>query len=215
MANLKKDKVWYAVYGTNLNEQRFSCYIQGGTPEGASRSDVGCRDKTPALDGGMITIPFQLYFTKNSPRWGNKAVGFLGLEFNPTIRTLGRRYLITKEQFDDIFKQENNINITQTINIDLGEAREKTALTIKESWYGRVIFLGAEERSPVFTLTAYWDFKPEEALPPSRNYLKHIIKGIKQTYGMSNENILEYLSQKPGVSLNFSAKELLDIIQES
>ena len=79
MNNVNIDKVWYAVYGTNLNEQRFSCYIKGGTPEGTSKFDVGCRDKTPAVDGGMISIPLQLYFTKSSPKWENKSVGFLGV----------------------------------------------------------------------------------------------------------------------------------------
>lgn len=215
MNNVKKDKVWYAVYGTNLNEQRFSCYIKGGTPEGTSKPDVGCRDKAPAVDGGMISIPFQLYFTKNSPKWENKAVGFLGIEVNPLIQTLGRKYLITKEQFEDIFKQENNISMEQTIIIDFKEARKKSVLTVKESWYGRIIFLGIEKSFPIFTLTAYWDFKPEEALPPSRKYLKHIIKGIRQTYNSSDEQILEYLSQKPGISINLSNKELSDIIQES
>ena len=111
MNNVNIDKVWYAVYGTNLNEQRFSCYIKSGNPEGTSKFDVGCRDKTPAVDGGMISIPFQLYFTKSSPKWENKSVGFLNIEVNPSIRTLGRKYLITEEQFKDVFKQANNIGI--------------------------------------------------------------------------------------------------------
>jgi len=213
--NVKKDKVWYAVYGTNLNEQRFSCYIKGGTPEGTSKPDVGCRDKTPAVDGGMISIPFQLYFAKSSPKWENKSVGFLGLEVDPTIRTLGRKYLITKEQFEDVFRQENKVSMKQTFNIDFIEAREKGALIVKESLYGRVIFLGIEEGFPIFTLTAYWDYNPEEVLPPSSNYLKHIIKGIRQTHNISDDKILEYLSQKPGISNHLSEKDLLNIIQGS
>jgi len=28
----KKTYVWYAGYGSNLNKQRFMCYIKGGTP---------------------------------------------------------------------------------------------------------------------------------------------------------------------------------------
>ena len=165
MNNVKEDKVWYAVYGTNLNEQRFSCYIKGGTPKGTSKFDVGCHDKAPAIDGGMISIPFQLYFTKSSPKWENKSVGFLGLEINPETLTLGRKYLITKEQFEDVFKQANNIGMKQTINIDFREIRENGALTVKESWFGRIVFLGTEEGFPVFTLTSYWDFNSEEVLP--------------------------------------------------
>jgi hypothetical protein len=215
MNDFRKDKVWYAVYGTNLNEHRFSCYINEGTPEGTSKFDVGCRDKTPAVDGGVISIPFQLYFAKSSPKWENKSVGFLSLKFDPAIRTLGRKYLITKEQFEDVFRQENNVSVKQTINIDFLEAKNIGALTVKESWYGRLVFLGMEEGFPIFTLTAHWNFNPKEVLSPSSNYLKHIIKGIRQTYNFSNENILEYLSKKPGISMNLSENELLNIIKES
>lgn len=215
MSNLKKDKVWYAVYGTNLNENRFSCYIRGGTPEGAFKLDIGCRDKTPAIDGGKIAIPFQLYFAKSSPKWENKAVAFLGSQLNPAILTLGRKYLISKEQFEDVFKQENNIKITEETSIDFEEAKESVSVTVKESWYGRIIFLGMERGFSVFTLTAYWEFKTGETLPPSSSYLKHIIRGIKQIYGFSNDKIYEYLNEKPGINGNFSRKRLLDIIQES
>jgi len=215
MKNVKKDKVWYAVYGTNLNENRFMCYVKGGAPEGTWKTDIGCRDKTAAIDGGMIFIPFQLYFTKNSSKWENKSVGFLGLKVNPVIKTLGRKYLISEEQFEDIFKQENNIDIKKAIKIDFGKAEEESTLIVKQSWYGRIVFLGEEGGLPIFTLTAYWDFNPKETLPPSSSYLRHIIKGIKQVYRFPNEQILEYLNQKPGVSMNFSKNELLDIIQES
>lgn len=214
MANLKKDKVWYAVYGTNLNEKRFSCYIRGGVPGGTFKQDIGCRDKTPAVDGGKIAIPFQLYFAKSSAKWEHKAVGFLGPQPKPTVITLGRKYLINKDQFEDVFKQENNLKIREEIGIDFEEVKESGSLIVKKSWYGKIIFLGMEKGLPVFTLTAYWKFKLEQTSPPSSSYLKHIIIGIKQVYGFSNEKIYEYLNEKPGINGNFSRKKLLDIIQQ-
>ena len=210
----KKDKVWYAVYGTNLNVPRFSCYIKGGIPEGTSKTDIGCHDKTMAIDGGKILIPLQLYFAQKSPRWENKAVGFVNSKINLAIRTLGRKYLITKDQFEDVFKQENGIDIEKKIHIDFNNAREKGAITLQKSWYGRVIFLGEEEGIPIYTLTAHWDFKYEEIASPSYSYIRHIIMGIKQTYNLFDEQIAEYLYQKPGVDINFSKKELLKITQE-
>ena len=50
--SLKINKIWYAAYGTNLNKDRFLCYINGGIPEGTHSFDIGCRDKTFPLDGG-------------------------------------------------------------------------------------------------------------------------------------------------------------------
>ncbi|MBU1809395.1 MAG: hypothetical protein KJ661_07560 [Candidatus Omnitrophica bacterium] len=215
IGNLKNDKVWYAVYGTNLNEQRFSCYIKGGTPEGANRADVGCHDKTMAIDGGEILIPLQLYFAKKSPRWDDKAVGFLNSKVDLTSKTLGRKYLITKDQFNDIFKQENNIDLEEKINIDFNDVIKKGTTTLKKSWYGKIILLGEEKRVPIVTLTAYWDYKYEDVLSPSAIYLRHIIRGINQTYKLSADQVLEYLYQKPGLAIIFSRNKLLEVIKKS
>lgn len=40
--------VWYASYGSNMYSARLRCYLEGGTPSGARRNYVGCRDRVPA-----------------------------------------------------------------------------------------------------------------------------------------------------------------------
>ncbi len=193
------ERVWYAVYGTNLNEERFSCYIKGGVPEGTSRPDTGCRDRTPAIDGGKTTLPFQLYFSKRSAKWENGSVGFLALKKDSAAKTLGRKYSIKRQQFEDIFKQSNGISVDREFPVDLEKVMEAGALTLSESWFGRIVFLGLEEGVPVFTLTAYWDFEPGKVSPPSGKYLAHFVKGLKQTYGFSEAQTAEYLADKPGM----------------
>ena len=42
------DLVWYVAYGSNLSQDRFACYVQGGRADRrARRSYPGCRDRTP------------------------------------------------------------------------------------------------------------------------------------------------------------------------
>lgn len=39
--------VWYVSYGSNISENRFSCYIEGGIPEGSEKEEKGCENTTP------------------------------------------------------------------------------------------------------------------------------------------------------------------------
>jgi hypothetical protein len=65
-----KKLVWYACYGSNINEKRFLYYIYGGVYNGRNYS--GCNDKTRFLDSKSYTLPYELYFSKNSKTWENK-----------------------------------------------------------------------------------------------------------------------------------------------
>ena len=47
--NTNQEYVWYVGYGSNLNKQRFLCYILGGTPKYGCKSNQGCINK--ALPG--------------------------------------------------------------------------------------------------------------------------------------------------------------------
>ncbi len=54
--------VWYVGYGSNLSEQRFLCYIQGGTPPFGKDSNRGCQDQTRPKAEKPIKIHYPLYF---------------------------------------------------------------------------------------------------------------------------------------------------------
>ena len=89
-----------------------------------------------------------MYFAKKSESWDNG--GVIRTNFGSKIDTLGRMYLITKEQFIDVVKQETGDQAN--LSIDFDKAIENGSLVFKErSWYGNIIYLGTQYNSPIFT----------------------------------------------------------------
>jgi hypothetical protein len=150
-----KNYVWYASYGSNINRDRFMCYIQGGSPEGSTRVETGCRDTTPPIAEAAFQIQYPLYFAKEASGWQSQGVGFLGLHPEQNDVTYGKIYLITSEQFLDVVKQENN---GLACNIDLNMVKDKGSVIFRpKAWYGNVLYLGEKDNYPVFTFTAPWE----------------------------------------------------------
>lgn len=215
------DLVWYACYGSNLLESRFLCYIKGGIPDGCEKIFTGCTDKTPPFDSEKCIIPYQLYFAKESYPWGGGGVAFLKserLDNDEKRKTLGRKYLITKEQFVQVLRQENNKDINDSsIELDFNIFENKTQFLVgKENenlWYGRIIYLGEKKDSPIFTFTAKFDF--DDYTLPSDNYLKKIINGLKETYKIKDIEIIDYLISIPGISDKKTQDELEKLVKES
>lgn len=207
----KESYVWYASYGSNLNIARFLCYIEGGRPPGSAKKEEGCRDKTPPKDNKPICIHFPLYFAKYSKSWCG-GVAFIGLEEDAQNTTHGRRYLITREQFTDVFKQENG---GSNISIDFEEVKRSGSKVFCESWYGNVVYLNDSEGIPIFTFTAYWNIGCMPFTAPSEAYLKQLISGLKETYTFTVKSLVEYLIEKPGIKENLSRDELSRLAQLS
>lgn len=200
--------VWYASYGSNLCRDRFLCYIKGGKPEGSAKSEIGCRDKSLPKDDKPIEIPFPLYFAMYSKKWGG-GVAFIGLKKDGKEITLGRRYLITEEQFSDVVSQEN---YDTRIYVDFKRIKKQGSAVLSNSWYGNIIYLGDREGSPVFTFTASWDITNKPFVAPSADYLKMLALGLKESYCLSKNKIIEYLIKKEGVKKNFTEEMLLELL---
>src|SRR5204862_84081 len=99
--------IWYASYGSNLSfRDRFMCYVVGGKPAGSTKENQGCRDKKPPRDNKPISLSFELYFAGHSHSWGG-AVSFIRHGRDASL-TLGRMYLLTEDQFNDVVLQEND-----------------------------------------------------------------------------------------------------------
>lgn len=187
----KVQKVWYASYGSNLLKKRFSCYIAGGTPEGAQREYAGCTDKNLPEASKPITINAELYFARQSKTWHGGGVAFIKPTEDPDMNTLGRMYLITAEQFSEVVKQE--IRLKEDLVIDLEELAAKGSLLLNErSWYNKLLFLGRENGYPIFTFTNK-DYLKDEINPPHETYHSTIAAGLRETYGMTDLEIKEYL----------------------
>lgn len=191
------DKIWYACYGSNLLDARFNCYIEGGQPEGATRVYDGCRDKTLPEKSEPVEMHHELYFAKSATTWNGGGVCFIKPEEDPETTSFGKRYLITRDQFVELVKQE--IDFKGSLDLDFDKAKAEGGLLFKEeAWYGQLLYLGEKEGCPIFTFTNARYLK-DEINPPDNAYLSTFIKGLKKSYGFSNRSIEQYLSQLKGV----------------
>lgn len=206
----KSEKVWYACYGSNLLEARFHCYIEGGQPQGATRIYTGCRDKTLPTESKPIQLDHELYFAKSSKTWNGGGVAFVKPERDVSKTTYGKRYLITRDQFTELVKQE--IGFEGPLQLDLEKAKENGGLLFdKDAWYGQLLYLGDEAGCPIFSFTNHQTLS-DEINPPDEAYLSTIIKGLKSCYALSPEEVQDYFSETLGIkgfSVETDLKNLL------
>ena len=204
--------IWYASYGSNIFQDRFHCYIQGGKPKSSDTVYSGCSDKTLPIDNEDFYIPSELYFAKRSIKsWNGGGVGFIANKFG-NERTLGRMYLITKEQFIDVIKQESNIE--QEIKIDFDIVISQGSFVLKEiKWYNKIIYLGNQSGHSIFTFTHDGDYF-NEINKPDKNYLKLIMQGLKEITNFNEYDIAEYFENMKGISGQYSKDELLKLALE-
>jgi hypothetical protein len=201
----KQNYVWYACYGSNLNEERFLCYIKGGKPKNSSRIETGCSDKTLPVENRPYILNRPLYFSKNSLHWNNGGSGFIGQFPDKENFTLSRMYLITKEQFIDLVNQENSVT---DIKINFEEAIKNGNTKIAETKYGNLLFIEYVDDIPVFSFTCNENSGDSPFVKPDILYLKTILTGLKENYNLSNNEFVDYLIQKPGIKNNFTETEL-------
>jgi len=196
----RRELVWYASYGSNLAYQkRFLCYIKGGTPAGSRKRNSGCRDIRPPLDIRPITLDFELFFAGHFKGWGGAAAFIRRGEVNAKV--LGRMYLITDEQFNDVVLQENGRKVDGTRLVPQVEqlANGTEYLLPELKTYGHMLVVGNEGAHPVLTFTTAENNAPPIG-PPSEPYVKIIAAGMKETYpSMEDGEIVEYLLRAEGV----------------
>nr|WP_289037183.1 hypothetical protein [uncultured Allobacillus sp.] len=200
--------VWYASYGSNINQDRFYAYIFGDIPPGGTVSEVGCRDQSLPLRAENVMIDFPMFFAKRSRRWGNKGVGFIDTTSDPNRPTYGRMYLITKEQYVDVVRQENN-DVELEVDFDKLESEGEYVID-PEKMYGKVLDVGEKEGRPIYTFTHPNVIQPSERVTPSITYLKVIGAGIKEEFGISTTELVDYYLLREEVAAIYSKEELLD-----
>lgn len=182
--------IWYSSYGSNLCKERFYCYILGLQPYGSNKAERGCRDKTLPKENKKIILPYQLYFAKERSKWGEGGVAFIHHEYDPTQSTIGRMYRITEKQFLEVVAQENQL---EDIYIDLNKVREQGFADLNLGWYDRIIYLGENDGSPIFTFTNSNGITEMERYSPSIPYRDIIHKGLSEL-GLNKAEIMSYLN---------------------
>ena len=154
---MEKKYVWYVVYGSNMQKERFMKYIEGGFYEVNGKTYKGCADKSPPLKDKPYLIPYELYFGNKSKTWGGGGVAFI--DGSKAGVTLGCAYLITEDQFIEIREQEGS----------------------SDKWYGHTVTL-AHSYGDFIYVTITQTQENREDNPANDNYLKIMHKGLCETY---------------------------------
>ena len=162
----QNDMVWYAAYGSNLSEDRFSCYIKGGVCRQNGKYYRGCSDKSNWEATELRMFKGRLYFGNQSGSWGGKGVAFYDENGHSHVQM--KLYKITREQLFGVRSQEGS----------------------SDSWYGRLVCLGIDENgTEIYTLTSK-GLRPENA--PSNEYIGLLEESLKTECGYTRSRIKNY-----------------------
>lgn len=214
--------VWYASYGSNVNSDRFHCYIQGGKPNGSTKNHAGCEDKTLPTQTIPVDLGRQVFFAgKSESHWGSGAYAFLRItaprdsELPARIKawgtkrepptphpwvSYGRMYLITRQQFEEVVAQENNCKVKPRINWTEFNEQESFDLGTygQQGEYTLMVRVGEKDGWPICTFTSP---DADHMIPaePARAYSETIIRGLIDTNpNNSRENVIAYLCEAMG-----------------
>jgi hypothetical protein len=144
-------------------------------------------------------LPYELYFAGHSTTWGSSGVAFIRAGTEEAAKTLGRMYLITAGQFDDVVLQENGRQPGTSILPSMAELAAHATLDLPgNGYYRRLLYIGGQTEGPIFTFTtARRDLRPNA---PSEAYVKMIVAGIKGTYPKTkDDDICQYLLAAEGL----------------
>lgn len=160
----EQNKIWYVCYGSNLLEERFAMYIKGGTCPYNGKHYNGCTDKTMPTKSVPVEIPYDMYLGNYSSSWKG-SVSFL--DISKKGKAYGRAYLVTKDQFEELWKAEG------------------------KGWYDKDIPLAPIDGIPAITFT-HSSLFPFHSV--SYSYLYVLAMGLMETYPeMTNVKTSEYL----------------------
>lgn len=176
---------WYLAYGSNLHEERFTCYLAGGRPADARRTYAGARDRTLPRRSVPVRAPGRLLFAGQSLVWGG---GVAVLEADRPGEVAGRAYLLTREQVDDVVAQE------------VGGG---------SGLYDSVVDLPELDGHPVRTLSTRR--AAVEPAPPATAYLRRVVHGLVETFGWTADECAEYLVAAPGVAPTWTRADVVGL----
>jgi hypothetical protein len=201
--------VWYASYGSNLCRDRFLCYVQGGRPEGASRGYRGARDSTPPTDDRPITLPGEVFFAWTSRTWGG---GIAFYDADAPRGALARAYRVTSQQFADVAAQEMRREPGE--DLDLTHVMENARHDLGAGRYDALHLVGELEGEPVLTFTAP-DPAALEYHPPTPAYLALLARGLGESHGLSEPEVVSYLRTRPGLGSDWDRERLAELVSDS
>lgn len=202
-------RIWYAAYGSNLDRDRFQRYLTGGAAVGALRSHAGARDTTAPTGDRPVSLPGRLHFGWRSSTWGGGVAFYVPGEGESQGVVRARAYLLTEGQFADVAAQEMHRETGG--GLDLARVLAHGYDVAGPGRYETIHRVGTIEDRAVLTFTAE-DPDALGELAPTAPYLRTMAAGLRQSHGLDDEAVVDYLRQSPVVRGAWSAGELRECL---
>lgn len=171
-----RNLVWYAAYGSNMLQERMMCYINGGKFRHQGRDHSPCADKAAPRAKVAYAIPYDMYYGNKSGSWENRGVSFL--DSSKPGKAYGVAYLISKEQFEHLYREENGGSVPRA----------------DSTWYTSKLKVGEFKNIPVMTVTNHLVLPKKIA---SNRYLQVLMEGLSENYpNLSDEEIEDYVNSR-------------------
>jgi len=195
--------VWYAAYGTNLSTERLGCYVAGGRPPGAARHYDGCRDPSPPRDHRPIELTGRLAFAGEAGVWGG-GMAFFVPGGEGVVHA--RAYLLRLEQLGDLVAQEarHPVGADLVLAADGGPTRHGFSRT-----YDVLLDLCELDGHRMLTLTGT---RVPTAAAPSAAYVRTMLEGLADGFGLDTEARVGYLAGADGVASRWTVEALRELL---
>jgi hypothetical protein len=200
------DTVWYAGYGSNLDVDRFRCYLLGGSPPGAVRTYPGAREPGEPLASRPFTMPGRVAFAWRSPTWGG---GVAFHEPDASGETLARAYLVTVGQFADVLEQE--MGREPGVDHALTEVLAGGRHTLGPGHYETLHLAGELDDRPVLTFSTP-DVEPLGLRAPAPAYVETMARGLRETHDLTGDELVDYLLGCRGSEPGWTREGLTELL---
>lgn len=195
------EPVWYAAYGSNCLAARFAVYLTGGAAPGAIHAEPGARDPRPPTATAPHTFATGVRFVGDAAKWGGGGVAFL--DHSGGRPAAGRRYLVTKGQFDDIVAQESG---RDRFELPLDTMEPGRLEAIGDRRYDGLWALDPIDDVGVFTFTSPQPLDTVGTNAPSSAYLSTILRGLLEVHTVPVGELVEGLLAAPGITPRWTAE---------
>ena len=159
-----------------------------------------------------MRLPYDLYFAGESRTWGAGGVAFVDHPLVEPAATIGRAYLLTAGQFEDVVAQESGRDTTP---IDLSPLMAGEPHITGDGWYDMLLPVGIRDGVPVVTFTCPQPLAERVSTAPGEAYVTVIVAGIVSGgYADLDERaIASYLLGRPGVAKGWTLESLIELIE--
>jgi hypothetical protein len=162
-----------------------------------------------------LRVPGRLYFSGHAAIWGG-APAFFEPAAGRAPSGQGRRdgevlvraWRLGWDQFEDLVAQENGRPSTDPLEIGPGDLAEGSSVLVGAGRYDRLVCLRTLEGLPVLTCTASWALEAVTPAAPSRDYLAHLVAGLRESFDLDDEAIVDYLGGAPGATPDLARSAL-------